>query len=447
MINVTRVPCNSMRASRTVGIGVAMIAALPHTWAAADDVSEEEFVAWVQESAVPFEKWKMNAALAAWLDEAIGERRIVFLGEPGHFFQEKYDVQLMLIEHLAQRGYRHLFIEGLGASMAEIVDEHVRTSPDEDSREAGSERYERYRTRVLGHDAESETREFSRRLSAAQRAFVDALQAINSRVADAAGPLTIHPLDVDMKPGGCVLSITALLESYPDEVELQVLGAACDREGEEPFGTWIGRLESIQDRLKAHEGGLLDALTAPDRARLLQCVDCLVESLAFVDTRAADGKMDRALVRREPAMYRQVEAALSRLPADARVIMMAHNNHLSRVGADTMRARQPSVGEMIETAHPGEVFSMWMLHDHGQLLNPMAPELLEELASSPERVESLLVRAGEAFVLPLHSGSVGERYLDEKRRLSYFSWYETATLTRQTDALIFIDAITPLSPP
>ncbi len=434
------------RAMRTVGICAALTAASPCAWAASEDVSEEDFVAWVQESAVPFEKWEMNAALEAYLDEAIGDRRIVFIGEPGHFFQEKYDVQLMLIEHLAQRGYRHLFIEGLGAAMAEIVDEHVSRSPGDDSREVGSERYEAYRTRVLGLDAESQPQEFSRRLSGAQRTFFGALQQMSSRLAEASGPLTIHPLDVDMRAGGCALSITDLLESYPEEVELQALGAACDREGEEPFGSWIARLESIQEKMQAPEGGLLDALTAPERAKLLGHLDCLVESLAFVDTRIADGKMDRALVRREPAMYRQVEAALSRLPADARVIMMAHNNHLCRVGADTMRARQPSVGEMIVAAHPGEVFSMWMLHDHGQLLNPMAPEPLEDLASSPERVESLLVRAGKTFVLPLHSGSEAERYLDEKRQLSYFSWYETATLPRQTDALIFMDVITPLSP-
>ena len=102
------------------------------------------------------------------------------------------------------------------------------------------------------------------------------------------------------------------------------------------------------------------------------------------------------------------------------------------------------MGEMIHDAHPGEVFSMWMLYDPGRLLNPMNPEPLEDLASDPNRIESKMVEAGATYVLPLHTGEKGEQYLDGKRSYSYFSWSKTSTLTTQTDALFFIDEITPL---
>jgi erythromycin esterase-like protein len=408
------------------------------------EVSPKEFVEWVRETAIPVERWTMSPALEAYLERALRGRRIIFLGEPGHFFQEKYDVQLMLIELLARKGYRHLFIEGLGATASAIVDEFVSTEVAVAAPAADASDEERYRARVLEHAVGPDASVFQRRRAGGQRRFFEALRRLNESRPEGVDRLTVHPLDVDMAPGGCRLTIDALLANYDMSPGLQALRQRCARGPEEPVDRWFGRLEQVRDTIDADPDAELDGLSAPDRHRLRQCIDCLVESLAFTLTRKADGVMDRALVRREPAMFRQAQAALERLPDDAKVIMMAHCNHLSRVGADTMRARRPSLGEMIAAEHPGEVFSIWMLHDHGWLLNPMAPEPLEELRSDPERVESLLVRAGSTFVLPLHTGARPERYLDRKRRLSYFSWYETATLTVQADALFFLDEITPL---
>ena len=99
---------------------------------------------------------------------------------------------------------------------------------------------------------------------------------------------------------------------------------------------------------------------------------------------------------------------------------------------------------MIDRAYPDQVSSIWMLHDHGELLNPMNPDLFESLESDPERVESLIVKAGSTFVLPLGTSGPGGRYLATKRNYSYFSWYETGTLTLQTDAIFFLDEISPL---
>lgn len=406
-----------------------------------DDVPDEQFVEWARQAAVPFERWTVNAELDAYLESALHDHRIMFLGEPGHFFQEKYDVQLMLIEALVQRGYRHLFIEGLGASAAAIVNDFVvgelQPIPPGENAEAA----QRYRDRVLGLNVPEDSPEFQRRLAGAQHEFFTALRAISAEQTE---PLTIHPLDVDMAAGGCRLDIDALLAKYEDHAKLGALRARCAREADEVVGTWFARLEQIRDEIDASPDVVLEGLGEHDRDHFLQHLDCLVESLAFTLTRQADGVMDRALVRREPAMFRQVKAALDRLPSDAKVIMMGHCNHLSRVGGDTMRARQPSLGEMIVEAHPDDVFSIWMLHDHGSLLNPMGTELVEELRSDPQRIESLLRQAGSTFVLPLHSGAAAETYLDQKRRISYFSWYEEVTLSKQVDALLFLDEITAL---
>lgn len=409
-----------------------------------ESTPSDPFAEWVKDQAIPVERWKMNNDLTAYLDLSLKDKRILFIGEPSHFFREKYDVQLMLIEHLARRGYRHLFIEGLGASESEVVNEYVRTGKLRPGTGADAARIDRFRANVVGRGDMSNESDFQHRVQMAQRRFFDALHQINLSLPKGDGSLTIHPIDISMPPGGCWFTIKALLDDYADNPELVSIRDRCERAAEEPISKWIKRLETVRTDIQTTEYDILDALPPEHRGRLQQCVDCLVESLAFMETRRADGAMDRALVRREPAMFRQVQFAMDRLPSDAKVIMMAHNNHLSRIGADTMRARQPSVGERIQVAYPGQIFSLWMLYDRGWLLNPMAPEPLEKLPSDPERVESLLARAGSTYLLPLHTGEPGEEYLDEKRRVSYFSWFETATLSKQTDAIFFLDEITPL---
>ena len=409
-------------------------------------VTEEQFAAWVQANAIPVQRWEMNPALEAYFDAALHDKRIVFIGEPGHFFREKYDVQLMLIENLARRGYRHVFIEGLGATMSAIVDDFVASDAQFTAPGADAGTFERYRARVLGRPPDAEASEFQRRLSAAQWRFFNALRQINAAQPEQIGPLAIHPLDIDSAPGGCRLTINDLLDRYPDDHRLAALRADCARQGDdEPLAQWRARLETMRSRIERNTDDLLMVMSPADRHSLRQCIDCLVESLAFTETKKADGVLDRALVRREPAMFRQVQFAMEQLPADARVIMLAHCNHLARVGADLTRARRPSVGELLSAAYPGEIFSLWMLHDHGWLLNPLSPEPVQKFPSDPERIESLMVRAGSTYLLPLHTGGVGERYLDEKRRFSYFTWYETATLNRQTDARFSLDEIRPLT--
>ncbi len=407
------------------------------------EVSEQDFVSWAKSTSIPIKRWKSNPELEAYLDDVLAGRRFVFLGEPGHFFQEKYDIQLLLIECLARRGYRHLFIEGLGATASEVVNDFVcSTSRSVESKPATPEL--RYRARILGQAAAAEGSFFQRRLAGGQRRFFEALRDLNRRRTAGSESLRVHPLDIDMPAGGCRFTIDTLLARYDTLANAAALRQRCDRKPDEPVAEWFARVQRVRETIDADPDASLDGISGTDRHRFRQCVDCLVESLAFVQTRRADGTMERALVRREPAMFRQVQAALERLPRDAKVIMMGHCNHLSRVGADTLRARRPSLGEMIGSKHPGEIFSIWMLHDRGSLLSPMSPASAVPLRSDPERIESLLVRAGSNFVLPLQTSARGERYLDRKRRLSYFSWYEVATLTAQTDALFFVDEVTPI---
>ena len=414
----------------------------------ADVVSDQAFLAWVKDTAIHLDDWKLNSELEAYLDQVTQGKRIIYIGEPGHFFHEKYEVQLMLIRHLAKKGYRHICIEGLGASRAPVWDTYVREGKnafDDELSEEIESKVQNFKKQVTNVMVGANAADFKQRQAGEERRFYDALHEVSRSLDDPDQPLRILPFDIDtMSSGGCYFSIANLLEPFGEDPAFEaVRGLAMKLEGETPDDE-IERLEELREYVVQDPDGVLDAMTAQERSALDRHTDCLLETKAFYHTSRADGNLVRALERREPAMFRQVNHALDALPPDAKVIMLGHQNHLSKVGADISRARRPSMGEMIDDLYPGAVFSIWMLHDHGWLLNPMNPEPLEELRSSPQRIESVMVEAGSTYLLPLGTDRRGEKYLDQKRSYSYFSWSETSTLTTQTDALIFIDEITPL---
>lgn len=407
--------------------------------------TKDEFLEWIKRDAIHIERREMNPRLSRFLDTALEGKRILFIGEPGHFFSEKYDVQLMLIRYLAKKGYRHIFLEGLGASMAPAIDQLVSTGKKPGAT-GGKESADvaRYRKRAFTGWVGAKDPEFKKRQSASAKRFYRELHRISESLPDGQGPLRIHPIDIDMMPGGCYHSIATLLEQYSEQKALDPVRGLAMRKVDETTEHEIKRLEQLNALLADPDNDRLDSMAPDERATLRTYADCLLETVVFFDTAKADGNLDRALVRREPAMFRQVKHAMDGIPADAQVMMLAHNNHLTKIGADTSRARDPSVGEMISQTYPGQVFSIWILHDHGTLLNPMSKELIDTLASDPLRIEATMIKAGSTYMLPLHFEHPGRRYIDRKRRYSYFTWDEIGTLTKQTDAIFFLDEISPL---
>ena len=131
--------------------------------------TKDEFLEWIKRDAIHIERWEMNPRLSRFLDTALEGKRILFIGEPGHFPSEKYDVQLMLIRYLANKGYRHIFLEGLGASMAPAIDQFVSTGKKPGPAD-GKESVDvaQYRERTFAGWVGAKDPEFERRRSASQ---------------------------------------------------------------------------------------------------------------------------------------------------------------------------------------------------------------------------------------------------------------------------------------
>ena len=98
-----------------------------------------------------------------------------------------------------------------------------------------------------------------------------------------------------------------------------------------------------------------------------------------------------------------------------------------------------TIGHYLNETRPGEVLSIWLLFEHGQHLpHPMDRSKQLDVPSEPDRIETLLGRIGDAFVLPLHTTDRRAAPLDEK----WDYWTGAATQSciprRQADVIFFI---------
>ncbi|MDX1388760.1 MAG: hypothetical protein R3344_06195, partial [Acidobacteriota bacterium] len=241
---------------------------------------------WVKASAIPVKRWEMSTELAAYLDRALEGKRIVFIGEPGHFYTEKHDVQMLLIRHLVKRGYRHIFQEGLGASMALVFDEFVQTGvrPGSGEKTDADGDMVRYREKAFAGWEGARNPEFGKRVSAERIRFFQQVHDLNKSRPEGSSPVRVHPLDIDMLPGGCYHAISSLLAEYAEETSLAPVRKVTARPEDETPEAEIARLEGMRDLLGENPDGMLDALTPEERDRLRNHADCLVESIAFLET-------------------------------------------------------------------------------------------------------------------------------------------------------------------
>ena len=142
-------------------------------------------------------------------------------------------------------------------------------------------------------------------------------------------------------------------------------------------------------------------------------------------------------------MFRQMDELLARLPSDEKIILMGHNLHLSK-DYRTVRFGQlqmwPSVGSHVHSRLPGEVYSIWMLYDHGRHGNVSA-QAFQYVPSHPRRIESLMSRAGGAYLLPLGSDDPRAAFLDEARGFVINGGQGSGLLRKSADALFFVSEV------
>jgi len=421
------------------------------------------FVAWAREQAVildPEAAAAEDVERLSFLDEALENKRVFFLGEPNHFIHEKYGFRLLFLRYLFSRGWRWVG-EEMGWSdgarvdrfLADGLEDHLDRvaiygyggdrRPDRDDRPTGMLRdsYENYPEAAF----RAEQVRFARGL----RVLSEARPAGEDR-------LRFFGFDVDAAPGGGYEDVAELLEPVRGDPVVEELRARLFRVGGETLEQEVERLARAAGFAEARRRGL-EAVLGPERfRRLAQDLRCLRDSFDFI--RLAHPAQDydalnTAMASREGAMHRTLLHVLSGLGPKDRVVLMSHNLHLTRdsrciqgflQGAMPGGKRLPPVGDFIHRLLPGQVFSVWMLCDCGRDAQPYR-WLSQELTSVPGSLNAALSQVGPAFVLPTGSLDPRAGLLRRPMKMAHTSNAVcTTAVAEQTDALYFVREVSPL---
>jgi len=424
------------------------------------------FVEWARGAAVFLDDFGDDGAdveRLAFLDKALASKRIVYLGEPNHWIHEKYPYRLLLVRYLFSRGWRHLG-EELSWSDGRRVDRYLETGesaqldrvtaygyegadrPDRDDKPTG----------LLKDGWASYPTELFR---AEQVQFAQALRRMSESRPAGSERLHFFGFDADYVPGAGYEHIDELLCAAQDSPLIAEMRALLARVDGETMRQESARLSAALQWLEENRGRV---------ERLIDGVGCGRLSYALLDMRdsfdylaeanpATDwATLRRAMAKREQIMHRNATTVVSGLGPEEKAILMAHNQHLAKddegisapeVGAGPGGGIVPSVGCFLNRLFPGEVFSMWMLYDHGRDCQPY-PRLASELRSPPSSLNAVLAEVGSAFILPMHSSDPRSDLMSgETEIVSTYNQVLRARLANQCDAVFFVREVSPLAPP
>jgi erythromycin esterase-like protein len=149
---------------------------------------------------------------------------------------------------------------------------------------------------------------------------------------------------------------------------------------------------------------------------------------------------------REAHMVWLMDKIIEDLPAGAKVILVGHNLHLSKNSEEITLgpagspapALWKSVGTHLAGRFPDDVYSIWMLYDHGRHGTVLSAEGVADLPSNPDAVEHLMAEAGSKFMLQLAPGGRQGPFQHEKCNFLQNGSIASGLLSAQADAVFFV---------
>ena len=338
---------------------------------------------WIERDALSTEPGARQRSLL----EHVASHRVVYLGEPDHYVQEKYAMRLFFIRELFARGWRNLAME-MGRADGAHVDAYLASGDEQELERVGIYSAAGIRTprsgvlKGLPPAARSE-------FLAAERSFLRALRTLSEARPTGTDRLHWIGIDVDTDP----LAVSERMAPAGPELRATLARAATANPNE-----LAESLSALAPRLSPGE--------VPSRADL----ETLADSWRFAAVAFHEPTLPALLgayATREQTMFRQMDAAL----VDPRPwILMGHTMHLSKASGSVRFTRSGAkggqswrtIGTHVAERLPGQVYSVWMLSDHGEHFDvascPLGPC---PVVTRPGSVEHELARFGSQFALPL----------------------------------------------
>ena len=424
--------------------------------------SASPFIAWAREQALSFEaRERVYDEQFARLDLLLAHKRIVYLGEEDHWIHEKNDMRLLFLRYLFSRGWRYIG-EELGYSDGLRIDHYLETG-DEASLERiatysyeGARRSDRDDT-PTGILKESHDRYPVQAFAQEQRWLAKALRSLQEQQSPDSPRLHFFGYDIDALAGGGYEDLATLLHPYQSEPVIRALNALLSRVAYETVEQEITRLHRAEEFIVSQQAVLQSLLGPDDIERLMHWTRALRESFAFIQVAhpaTTLATLNEAMAAREETMGRHVRAVLSHMKPEEKLVLMGHNRHLAKegtrikqaVGAGPGGSRVPPLGTMLKRLFPGQVFAIWMLHDHGRSSQPFG-DLSDRYVSRPGSLNALLAEVGSNYLLPTQTNDSRARLLSRDQEIvGLYNLPFYASIAQQADALFFVRKVGPLGP-
>ncbi|MDH3216050.1 MAG: erythromycin esterase family protein [Candidatus Krumholzibacteria bacterium] len=283
--------------------------------------------------------------------------------------------------------------------------------------------------------------------------FLAALRSLNETRPAETPRLHWFGFDISLFPSVGYEEARSVLDQHSQDLMVQEILRRLNRVAGESRIEEAQRLEKLLEFLAAKSQGVEKILGEGDARRLRRTVRQLAGTYRFCEA-AKEGprtmKWLHGLRDREAGMASLMDEMLADLPSDAKVILMGHNLHLSKDSEEiTVRpigspapTMWTSVGTHLARRYPEEIYSIWMLYDHGRHGTVLSPAGVEDLDSNPAAVEHLMAKAGSIFVLQLTSGDKRGPLHNEKCNFLQNGSIGSGLLPAQADAVFFVREVT-----
>ncbi len=424
----------------------------------------QAFITWAQRHAIPLSpnpEAPLPPQAQAVLDRMLAGKRFLFLGEPDHFFVEKFPYRLMFIQYLYERGWGHVGME-TGRSIGQFVDRFLETGNVDYL--ARTKHPSRRNIKIFG-----KTLEFSHTY---ERRFAVQLRALQKAPQDRATRIRYFGYDLDLgAPLTAVEVIKDLLIHNTDDTYVQQLLHDLSSLHELSLNRQLARMSNIWRTYSAQQDSLVHTI-GHERSTLLRYWLLTLREDLHAENRPQQ-QQPRAytqwLMQRENIMFRHLKESIEPLGPDNKIILMGHNYHMCKDSSRLHLGPRPScirpvrcyvrslayafhahlrgypvkmwnsLGTMLHKESPAQCLSIWSFYGYGRLMGKKGPV---QVRLQNDTLESLLAQVGDRYLLPLHQADDNTRKL-----LAHANFrgtggaYSSGDLTALTDALYFVKTV------
>lgn len=403
------------------------------SWSHASSVAKE-----IQENAIASDIYSASLSQEEknFLDPKIKDKRFVFLGEPDHYFEEKFSYRLKFIEHLLSQGFTHILDE-MGVSDGEMVQNYLETGDEDYLKKLG----------LYGFKYGQALTESDRNFVRSSKRYLRKLRLLKLK-----HPKLIYGgFDLDIYPGTAYLQLDDFFKKYKfaflNEFENSVNLSKSFSGGE--------RLERLRKAYKDFLKVKYRLSRYLEEKELIHFQLILRNFVASVEIRerfSTSNYSKEDLVWREEQMFKNMLARFQLDPAQQKYVLLGHNGHLTKTVdqyLDLNGVQQwYAIGTWINDHFPKQAFGIWSLIGQGEHSGHGCENKETCYFSSPESTleyELLKIETERSLLFSTQLPSLK----NSKELIKFFdsgSVIYQGPLSLQADAIYFIPRVSDVGP-